>query len=125
MWSGILGVIAGFLVWSVLWVGGNQLLTRALPAAFRPDGSTNSVGVLLLLLVASVIISVISGYLAARIAGATSMNYVWGLAVLLLLVGGFVQAGAWTLLPLWYHLLFLGLLIPATLAGGWLRLGRF
>jgi hypothetical protein len=43
------------------------------------------------------------------------------LSVLLIVVGVFVQAQLWRLLPAWYHLSFLILLLPATLAGAWLR----
>ena len=40
------------------------------------------------------------------------------LGILLLIVGVLVQAMVWNLLPIWYHLIFLILLIPATIAGG-------
>ena len=39
------------------------------------------------------------------------------LGLLLLVVGVGVQAAMWNLMPLWYHLPFLALLLPATLAG--------
>ena len=41
-----------------------------------------------------------------------------GNAVLLLITGIFVQMSIWALMPAWYHLTFLALLIPVTLVGG-------
>ena len=58
----ILSVLSGFVLWTVLWLSSNAALTAALPDAFREDGSTNSTGILVLLLVLSVVYSVIAGY---------------------------------------------------------------
>jgi hypothetical protein len=40
---------------------------------------------------------------------------------LLFLFGLMVQIVAWRYIPIWYHFLFLFLLIPVTIAGGKLR----
>jgi hypothetical protein len=45
------------------------------------------------------------------------------LGVVLAGVGAFVQSRVWKLMPLWYHLSFLLLLVPVTLAGAWIHLG--
>ncbi len=78
-------------------------------------------GVLLALLVLSVIASVASGYLTTVIAQDPSITPGLILGVILLIVGILVQRSAWNLMPLWYHLVFLGLLIPGSVLGWWLR----
>jgi hypothetical protein len=40
------------------------------------------------------------------------------MASLLLLTGIFVQASVWTLMPIWYHVPFLALLVPIAVIGG-------
>jgi hypothetical protein len=35
--------------------------------------------------------------------------------------GAFVESAVWHLMPVWYHVVFLGMLIPATLLGRKLR----
>jgi hypothetical protein len=46
------------------------------------------------------------------------------LAVLQLLLGIGFEASAWNLMPVWYHLVFLALIIPATVMGGRKRAAR-
>ena len=112
-----LGVVAGFVLWSVLWLCYNQLLLKAgiLPSDLtRPLTATMP---LLLLLGGSVVFSIVSGYLAARIAGEPATVPALVLGVLLLATGIFFQLKTWSLLPVWYNVTFLVLLIPMTLAG--------
>jgi hypothetical protein len=47
------------------------------------------------------------------------------LGLILLGVGMFVQAQYWYLMPLWYHLAFLLLLVPACMIGSRLRRARW
>ena len=68
----------------------------------------------------SVIFSVASGYIAAVLAKENSRAPMI-LGIILLLVGIGVQASVWSLLPVWYHLIFLILLVPATIFGGKMR----
>jgi len=127
----ILGVLVGFIVWSILWVGSDQVLVFTLgwyrdhqlgfqKAMFNGDEFQPSTTVLIMNLVRSVIVSLISGYLAAVVAGENKRGPLI-LGVILLLFGIIVEAIAWRYLPIWYHLLFLFLLIPVTIAGGKLR----
>jgi len=114
-----LAVVAGFALWSVLWVGGDlvfrQLWPEAYPAAF-PEEPMTAAPPLLATLVLSVLCSFLSGGLTARIAHRRG-GPVWVLAILLLAVGVSVQASAWNALPLWYHLPFLLLLVPVCVLG--------
>lgn len=127
----ILGVIAGFVAWSILWVGSDQVLMATLDwyrehqnafqkAMFNGESFQANTTILIMHLVRSVIISLISGYLAALVA-AENRRAPLILGILLLLFGIMVQAYAWKYIPVWYHLLFLVLLIPVTMIGGRLR----
>ncbi len=118
----ILAVVAGFVFWTVLFLGNNALISTAFPQYFNTDGSTDSNGMLGLILVLSVVFSILSGWLAGRIAQARAANVGTVLGLVLLAVGIFVQLQYWDLMPLWYHLGFLILLLPATVLGA--RLSR-
>lgn len=123
----ISGIIVGFLVWSLLWVGSDALLSAIwtwygnhqseFEAAvlsnqpFRADSF-----ILILGLFRSVIFSLAAGMIAAKIARNSLAAFFAG--VLLLLFGIFIQSIYWNYVPLWYHVLFLISLIPLTYAGG-------
>lgn len=125
----ILGVVAGFIAWSILWVGSDQLLISFSPnwyanhqysfqaamvnqTSFTPDNT-----ILLMHLVRAAIISIMAGFIAAVVAG-ENRKAPLALGILLLLFGAGVQAVAWSYIPIWYHIVFLGLLIPLTILGG-------
>lgn len=128
----ILGIVVGFIAWSILWVGTDQVLmslskewygTHQLQfekAMFNKTPFAADMTILIMHLVRSVIISLMSGFLAAFVANENSKTPL-ALGVLLLAFGLMVQIMAWNYLPLWYHFLFLFLLIPVTIAGGKLR----
>ena len=120
----ILAVLAGFAVWTVLWLGSNAALAAAFPAAYNPDGATESAGILLALLALSVGFSVVAGYRGATLAREKPRPYALALGVLLLVVGIGVQLQYWAVMPLWYHVLFLVLLVPGVLMGARARLGK-
>ncbi len=128
----ILGVIVGFIVWSILWVGTHLLLAALSPgwygridSQFQGDVAKGVVStvdstVLILSLVRSIIFSIVSGYIAVLISREISKTTLI-LGVLLLLVGLLTQIAYWNYMPLWYHIPFLLLLIPMTVLGGKLK----
>lgn len=128
----ILGVVAGFIAWSIIWVGSDQVLMSLSPgwygdhqhglqaAMVNQTSFTADSTILLLHLVRAAIISVMAGFLAAVISRENRRAPLI-LGVLLLLFGIAVQAVAWSYLPIWYHLIFLGMLIPFTVLGGRLK----
>ena len=128
----ILGIVAGFIAWSILWVGSDQLLRMVSAewygahqaafekAMFNQEPFTPDSTILILRLVFSVIISLMSGFLAAVIAKG-NRNAPLGLGILLLAFGLLVQVVAWNYMPVWYHVVFLALLIPMTILGGRLK----
>jgi hypothetical protein len=128
----ILAVIAGFLAWSILWVGSDQFLIQVAPdwygahqnafqkamfnnTEFAPDST-----ILGFHIVRSIIVSILSGFLAAVIAGENRRSTL-ALGILLLLFGLAVEIMAWSYLPVWYHVIFLLLLVPMTVLGGKLK----
>lgn len=125
----ILGVIAGFIIWSIIWVGMDALLAAISPdwfgsilAEFQDAVNRNEpfippVSISVYLLFQSVLCSLIAGFVAAAIARENRKSTL-ALGILLLVTGVFVEASHWSYFPLWYHVLFLLLLIPATILGG-------
>lgn len=128
----ILGVVAGFIAWSILWLGGQTIMEmlspdwiakhyRAVEAAFATgekfDGDAT---IEIINLVRSFITSILSGYMAALVAGEYRRSTL-ALGILLLIVGIAVEALVWNLAPVWYHLIFIVALIPMTILGGKLR----
>ena len=120
----ILAVLAGAVVWAVLWVGGAQAAQAAFPSVLPIGQPVTSTAALLGLIVYSVALSVLAGYVTASVAARDPMPAVWALAILQLAIGVGVEASAWSLTPVWYHLVFLALIVPATVYGGRLRVRR-
>ena len=117
-------VVAAFVLWTVLWLALSAGIQVALPELVAPGQPVTHMGVLLGYLVWSVVISALSGWVCAAVKAERPMKTVWVLALILLAVGVGVEASAWSLTPVWYHLVFLTLLLPATVWGGGLRTRR-
>ena len=117
----LLGVVAGAVVWAALWVGGSQAAQAAWPGVIDPTQRLEHTGALLGYIAYSVVLSVLAGYVAAAVARASAMRAVWILAFLQLAIGIFTEVSYWDLMPVWYHLVFLALIVPATVYGGRLR----
>ena len=127
----ILGIVVGFIVWSILWVGSDAFF-MAISTSYRDymEGFQKALEtkqpfelssvILLLTLFKSFICSIISGLIAALIAKENNKSTLF-LGILLLAFGIFIQSVYWNYIPLWYHLTFLILLIPMTFLGGKLR----
>lgn len=113
----ILGVLAGYAVWSIIWLGGNAaLFARA--AEVIEEGDFYGEGFPLLgMLVLSAVCSLAAGFVATKVDRLTPGRAVMALGVALVATGVWVQYGVWDQMPIWYHLAFLGLLIPMTAQG--------
>lgn len=119
----IAGIAAGFLLWTALWLGFNAITQAALPDLVRPDRPLTHSGVLLGYIAYSVLISALAGYVCAAVKRDAPMKTVWAFALVQLLVGIGFEASYWSMTPVWYHLVFLALIVPATVWGGSLRAG--
>ena len=120
----IIAVVAGAAVWAVLWVGGTQAAAAAFPNLLAPRQPVTHTGALMGLIVYSLPLSVLAGYVTAAAAVGDRMRAVWILAILQLALGLSVEMSSWNLAPVWYHLVFLVLIVPATVFGGALRVRR-
>lgn len=128
----ILGVIAGFIAWSIMWVGSDEVLATSSPgwyglhqddaqlALLNGDAFQADATIMLIRLGIAAAATVMSGFLAAVIAG-ENRRAPLALGVLLLVVGIAVQAMAWRVMPVWFHLIFLAMLVPLSIAGGRLK----
>ena len=125
----VLGVIAGFLAWGTVWIGSEKALSaiwsdsfgvhqRAFEDALINGGEfTANTTLLLIHLVSGAIVSAISGFLAALIAGENKRAPLV-LGVVLIALGLLKSAMSWPYVPLWYHVLFTALLMPMAIVGG-------
>ncbi len=128
----ILGVVAGFIAWSIMWVGTDQVLRNLSPewygaqqagletAMYNTTPFEVDSTILIISIFRSIIFSLMAGFLAAFVAGENRRSPLW-LGLLLLVFGIFVQAFSWNYVPLWYNLIFLVLLVPMTVLGGRLK----
>jgi hypothetical protein len=124
----VLGVIAGFFAWVIAWFGGEKILSAIWPAfglhqaefqaAIENGGQFAADSTMLLPhIVLGSIVSVISGFLAALVAG-ENRRAPMVLGVVLLAFGLLKAAMSWPYAPIWYHVMFTALLIPMTIMGG-------
>lgn len=117
----IVSVVIGFALWSMVWLAYNALLVMLEVLPHDQNQPFRDAGPLVALIAGSMIATLAAGYTTAVISRSASGRPVAGLGLLLLAVGTLVQLQYWALMPLWYHLTFLSLLLPATIAGGALR----
>ncbi len=118
MLKNILSAIAGYATWTVVFLGGSAVIRSSFGEAHNADGGSSDGMVLTLYLLISVIASWLAGFVTARLADAPKMRWVYVLVVLLLGTGIPVQLMSWDILPVWYNLAFLALLIPIPILGG-------
>ena len=128
----ILGIVVGFVVWSIIWVGSDQFLHSlsrdwygaqkdAMAVAVANEDSYSGDAVIVLIdLVRSIIATIMAGFLAAVVAGENRKSPLI-LGIILLLVGLAVQIHLWNVYPVWFHLIFWALLIPMSILGGKMR----
>ena len=114
----VVAVIAGYVVWTVIWLGGNALLFADATDAIGRGEYYGDAGPLAGVIVLSVVCSLAAGLVAGRLAPARARRSVLIMAILLLATGIVVQANAWPLMPVWYHLTFLALILPMAVVGG-------
>ncbi len=127
----VLGVIAGFLAWMIVWVGGEKILSAIWPAfgvhqaafqtAIETGGRFTADSTMLLVhVVLGSIVSVIAGFLAALVAG-ENKRAPMVLGFLLLAMGVLKLVMSWPYAPIWYHVVFTAILLPMAMVGGKLK----
>ena len=124
----VLGVVAGFIAWMILWVGIEKVISALWPAfgahqkafeeVIKNGGQfTADTSALLTHIVLGSIVSVIAGALAALVAGENSRAPLF-VGILLLAMGILKAYMSWPYVPIWYHIIFTLLLLPLAIAGG-------
>lgn len=117
----IVAVLAGAVVWAVLWNAGTLGAQAAFPDTLAPDRPLTHTGFLLAYIAWSVLLSVLAGFVTAAVAGPRATTSVRWLAGVQLALGLGFEISFWSMTPVWYHVVFLALIVPATLYGGALR----
>jgi len=124
----VFGVIAGFFAWVIVWVGSEKILSaiwpegfgahqRAFEEAIKNGGQfTANTTLLLIQIVIGSIVSVMSGFLAALIAGENTRAPLV-LGFLLVALGLLKVVLSWPYVPIWHHVIFTALLLPMTIMG--------
>ncbi len=111
-------VIVGYLVWSVLWLGGNTLLFDEAAQVVAAGKTFSDAGGLSGLIALSMVCSLAAGASAAALAKKRHRPAVLVMSGLLLATGAAVQYDIGALMPIWYHLTFLALIVPVCVVGG-------
>src|SRR5437762_8057676 len=123
----VLGVVAGFFSWLIVWVGSEKILSaiwpefgahqRAFEDALKNGGQfTADTTMLLTHIVLGSIVSVMSGSLAAVIAGENTRAPLV-LGFVLLALGILKAVMSWPYVPIWYHVIFTAILLPMAIMG--------
>ena len=124
----VLGVIAAFIAWLIAWVGSEKILSatwpgfgahqRAFEEAVKNGGQfTADTTMLLTHIVLGSIVSLMSGSVAALIAG-ENRRAPLVLGFLLLAIGLLKLVMSWPYVPIWYHVIFTAILLPMAIMGG-------
>lgn len=115
-----------------MWVGIEKILSTILPEWFgapqlafqetieKGGQFTAETRLLLSHIVIASVAAVISGFLAALIAGENKRAPLI-LGFLLLAMGLLKLVMSWAYVPIWYHVIFTAILIPITIIGGKLK----
>lgn len=128
----ILGAIVGFIVWTILLIGSDQIWLLLSPEWYGTHQKLLSEAVtyktpfmadstvLIIAVVRSAILSIISGFIAALIAKENFKSPLL-LGILLLAFGCFIHSMILNNVPIWYHFGILFPLIPFAMLGGKLK----
>jgi hypothetical protein len=125
----VIGVVAGFMSWMIGWFGCEKMFSALWPSwygaqqdafqsvlvnggQFAPQASF-----LLTHIACGAVVSLIAGYLAARIARENKRAPII-LAILLLALGVMKMAMSWQYVPAWYHVAFTLQLLAMPIVGG-------
>ena len=123
MGRSIVAVVVAWVLWTAMWLGGSAAAAVVFPRAVTAGQPLFHSGALLGFIVWSVIASIVAGYVCAYVKRESPMATVWGLAAIQFVIGVAIEVWGWANTPAWYHIVFLALLIPATVWGGKLRTG--
>lgn len=124
----VLGVIAGFFVWLIVWVVSEKIISAVWPAfgvhqrafedAIKNGGQfRGETPMLLTHIVVGSILAVMAGSLAALAAGENARAPLF-VGILLLAMGIAKAVMSWQYVPIWYQIIFTAILLPMAILGG-------
>jgi hypothetical protein len=113
----VLAIAAGFVVWIAVATVGNFAIRLLFPGYSEVEKAMNfSLAMLLVRLVLGAGASIAAGVACAAIAPSTRLpRYVFALLLFALFVP--VHVSLWDKFPIWYHIIFLGSLVPLVMLG--------
>lgn len=114
-------IVLGFILIGALSVGADALLRLLVPGAFDAAGRVESVPVLLLMQAYVAVFAITGCYLTARLAPSHPMRHALILGALGLAFNIVGSITLWDLVPVWYHVVALALVMPLAWIGGRLR----
>jgi hypothetical protein len=116
-----LAIATGFILWFAVATVGNLAIRWLLPGYAEVEKAmTFSLAMLAARLAVGGVASLAAGALCV-VAGGGARAAVYLLAVLLLVLFVPVHVGLWARFPMWYHVIFLGTLVPLVVLGARLR----
>ena len=119
-----LAIAAGFVVWFAVATLGNFAIRWLLPGYTEVEKAMQfSSGMLIARLVLGAVASLAAGA-ACVVIGRSARVAIYLFAVLLLALFVPVHMNLWPKFPVWYHIVFLGSLIPMVVLGARLRASR-
>lgn len=122
MLRSILAVVIPVVVWGGLWAMGGAVFQSLFPNAYDAAGVPTDSAILGLVILFSAVLSILAGWLCVKMSRSPGLKIVLVLGIVQLLIGIGVQASVWNSMPLWYHIIFLGLVVPMHILGGQLGL---
>ena len=112
-----LAIAAGFVVWFAVATVGNLAIRWLLPGYAEVEKAMNfSLAMLTARLVVGAVASLAAGA-ACVVIGRSARAAIYLFALLLLALFVPVHVGLWAKFPLWYHIVFLGSLVPLVVLG--------
>lgn len=113
----IVSVAAGFFTVMVLGAAADVVLTQALPNAFDAQGHARAESTLFIKLAYETLFALLAGYITARIAIRKPFTHVLVMAAIVLAGRALIAVASWDVVPLWFNLGVLVLIVPAALLG--------
>lgn len=115
----IAAVAAGSITWMVTALGTDVIIATVRPEWMGAAGQVKDVPVLLFVLSYALGFSVLGGWVTAWAAPRRPVLHALILGFVQLAMGLVATAIHFDMMPLWYHVTFLTLLVPANVLGGW------
>jgi hypothetical protein len=113
----IVSVAAGFFAVMVLGAAADVVLGQVSPDAFDAQGHARAESALFIKLAYETLFALLAGYLTARIAVRKPFAHVLVMAAIVLAGRAFIAVATWDVVPLWFNLGVLVLIVPAALLG--------